>query len=551
VIYGGTDTVQVLTDSSVDAAQMYFVLDQNSPVVPVNALMALEKRTGKRYFGRTFFVQNSLKSMPPGQGFAMILDRKDFPYTGDPVLAAPKKGKLYGDLTVANAYQPSTYYLTVRAVDKTRAKAIKSSLVDGKGTVGNPATYDYPLYWEIPDLFIKQAATTDDNYVLDDGRTDSGSFGPLSLPASVNFPTDSRVAEIVQTALVIAVLSRSDLLVGAQKDGQAKVATGLEDLAKGVLNGLGFDRAFFTKYATDPSGFARVLLSKTGQLTGNLLQSPIMSDNPDTILIYESLLTFRWSDYDTALPRLTILESLQNTANSESLSLWATGTDRGMWEKREPHFWSWRTYVSPVTRTLPYPLSGAVLTDNSPRVQSTDNPDNTSFCRNALVSTYKSAASVLALSTPGSALGVVQGGGQNWVAIRLLPNGIPQLDRLLSNLDAFFQALLDGFENVGNAIIGYIEFIESKIRNIQALIDQIQGILDFINSLSLPTVSALAVTGAGISGLVQEFASADNKPSDDANAYGFGFAAVGVGLPVVLMELLVAVFGTATDSGGA
>ena len=587
VVYGGTDSIQSSTNSNANAGQLSFVSNQNSPAVPVNALREYENTSQKRFFGRSFFVKNrTLRALPPGQGFVALLKAADLPYTGD-VTFLPKTNEddLYGQLLITNAYQPSTYYVVVRAVDKQRADLIMANVIDGEATSGNPATFDYPLYPIVGDRDIKQASTTTDALSLLN-TTGTGTFGVSSLPIPVNFPRDSRTFDILQTAVLIAILSRSDLTVNtAQRtDGDAKLPTGLEDLMKKQFKELDLNRQFFVRYKDSPSEFAKALLAKSAAVTSTLLKSPLMSQNPTVVLtVGLSLLDFRWSDTNPNFPKKTILESLQDTANGVSSDVWSTGiTDNtarvlafgdpritlvgvgiplalasSIEFNRTPQFWAWADLpVSGFRGNLPelgYALKGAVLTDYSPTVRNVvDGAFVGAFCRNAIPDeVYSTTKQVLQLVTTPSSAKMV-GVSQDWVAIRLLPNGIPQIDRLLSNLDTFFQSVLAGFEDVSGAIVRYIEFIQAKIRNLQAILDQIQGLIDYIRGLTLPPVSALVITEEGIGGLISGLAGAENKPQDSSLSYGFGFAAVGIGLPVILMDLLNAVFGaTSASSSGA
>jgi len=330
---------------------------------------------------------------------------------------------------------------------------------------------------------------------------------------------------------------------------------------------LSLNRQFFVRYIESPAEFAKVLLTKSENVASTLLKSPLLSTNPLAVVsVGIGLLDFRWSDENANLPRRTILESLRATANNESLEVWSTGIVRrlvgigvpfGFALQRDPAFWTWEgttgTDAARLRGNFPdlrYAISGPVLTDYSPSVRNFVNGEVVgAFCRNAIpLRIYDTAKQVLQLTLPPSGLKMIGTSG-NWVAIRLLPNGIPQIDRLLANLDTFFQSVLEGFEDVGGAIVQYIEFIQARIRNLQALLDQIQGLIDYIRSLTLPPVSALVIAEEGIGGLITGLVGAENKPQDSSLSYGFGFAAVGIGLPVLLTDLLAAVFGTPANSG--
>jgi hypothetical protein len=551
VIYGGTDSIRVDTTPSANAGQAYLVLDQNTPYIPVNALRTLEQEDGKRYFGRTLFVRNAtIRAMPPGQGFSMVIRKEDLPYTGDVVFDFPSPGDLYGKPRITNTYQPSNYYIRIRAVDPIRARQIMASRASGTGSTGNPLAFNYPLYDEVTSADIEASATTQVGLLL--SNSDPGAFSTLSSEAIVSFPSDSRLAQTIQVALIIAVLSRSDLPVNTQApaDGVARLPTGLESIMKQQFKALELNRAFYTRFENDPVGFARAVLQKTGAITNKILNSLVSSGLGDTIIrVGGPLLQFRWADFNPSYPNQTILESLSDAvgisrtrSNSPAL-VWSTGNTTSLRSRRMPQFWPWLS-SAPLTPTpqisnfVSYNLKGSVLTDYSPSIRGDATSD---FCRNALADLYPVAQNVLAitLTQPTNSLATVSG---NWVAVKFLPNGIPQLEKLLGNLDTFMSGLLSGLDGVGNALVDYIDFIQSRIRNLQALLDQIQGLIQYLDSLTLPSASVLVVSANGTIGIVQGIINAENKPQDSNQSYGYGFAVVGVGLPAPLSALVQALF---------
>jgi len=569
VAYGGTDNIATESfTNSPDAPQIYFVANQNDPVIPVNALQALETKTEKRYFGRSFFVRNSaIRALPPGQGFGMMIRKEDLPYTGTVVLAEGDESHLYGDLEVRNAYQPSKLYVVVRAVDEDRAKQIlRSPGREGTGSAGNPATYTYPLYQPISPSDITASATAGSEYeaIIDSDNT-RGGFGRASTFAGINFPSDALVVDTIQTALLIAILSRSDLPVPISENGAALVATpgtaaqptGLEAIIKTELKALSLDNQFFARFADNPQAFCKTLLNRVETITNRLLQNALLSLEPTLVSeVGREILAFKWSDADSRLPSVTILQSVRDTASGTETYIGSTRYSSPLSvifrfnsprAERAPYFWD--------TTSVGTALGNRrTNTDNSPIVIGKNfiGSGYGVFCRNALADVYGNAQAVLSLitDTNPNRVGPYQV-SPNWVAIRFIPNGIPQLDRLLANIEAFADAFLDGLSNVGQAIIAYIEFIQARIRDIQAFLDQIQAIIDFIRSLTLPSVSALVVTGTGTGGLLRSIVSADNKPADSPNAYGFGFGVVGVGLPVFIMDLLGAILAPPSSEGGA
>lgn len=131
-----------------------------------------------------------------------------------------------------------------------------------------------------------------------------------------------------------------------------------------------------------------------------------------------------------------------------------------------------------------------------------------------------------------------------WVAIRLFPQGLPQVDELLQKINDFLQSVLDGLQGIIDIILAYINFIEARIYEFEALLRRIQALLNIILSLDVGLgFSALVVLpSAGTDGLVRDFMSAEDKPESTQDDLGLGFAMVAGGVPLAILELFTLFF---------
>ena len=96
----------------------------------------------------------------------------------------------------------------------------------------------------------------------------------------------------------------------------------------------------------------------------------------------------------------------------------------------------------------------------------------------------------------------------------------------------------------------FIEAVQARIYQLQALIEWIRSLLRSLD-FALPSVSGLVVVANGTDGILKDFVSAGNKPSDDAQALGAGLAIVTGGLPNALLDLFAAVFASGPAEEGA
>lgn len=548
-VFGGLDTVAFAPVSgtpetsegvNINAAYAFLATTQtqsSAGLIVLPELARLEQADNRRYLGRSFFVQNSLfKTMTGGQNFMAVIPKSLLPYTGEFSMASPGGSEVLGALSVAGVRQPDTYSVVVRAVSKKVADTIAATAAHGSGTIADPY-YDFDPLFYLNDATVRGVTGS----VVIPQRLD-GNFSPLSPPLQVTFP--GPVADAIATALLVSLLSRSDLPVvsgGGFQSNTALTATGLEFVAADLLKYMRVDNpnkyfstrtpaAFRSNLKTKVYGYLSVYLPKLGQSLA-LVEASEEAVN--------TLLSFKWSDIGTPWPAYTLLETLSDTSQDAGLFPSAAflqppkfPTVTGL--ARAPGFGA----TSPASTTQFVYGQGAC--DDAPLLVGSGN--SIAFCRNLLPEeVYAAARTVLLLSAPAPA----RQQGSQWANVLLFPNGFPQVLAILDNVEQFLLTLLDGLQGIADTIVAFIEALQARITQLQALLEQIRALLDIVSTLRLGNVSVLVTVEAGTSGALRAFMAAENAPVDTAADYGFGFALVVGGAPSVAVDLLSAIF-TAT-----
>lgn len=356
--------------------------------------------------------------------------------------------------------------------------------------------------------------------------------------------------------------------------GKAGQATGLEDIGQ-YLMFLLFGRnpeRYFRDELLDPASFREDLLKRARRLANHLYQQtgPLGDLEEFVVEQAEPMLSFKWSDYNDNWPDMTILESLESSTTSSGIGVnpVASGYSspevarfnllRSVQMNREPGFLinpQWKILINKVGSEDEVTLMGRGSADYSPVAYDTTSNEY-AFCRNVFFEAgiYSSAATVLNIAASTSLL---PADGGAWKSFRLFPQGLPAVERALEQIIAWAETLKQGISGVVEVILAYIEFLEARILELQNFILRLNGLLDLLLNLDLPSANALVVTANGTSGLVSEFVSAGNKPSDSASitsyvdedgeytfagAYGAGIVLVAGGLPSLMAELLKAFF---------
>ena len=531
----------------IDATYAFLATTQtksSAGLIVLSELARLQRDDDRHYLGRSFFVNNNLfRAMTGGQTFMAVIPKSLLPYTGDFSVADNAEGEAVGALSVTGAYQPDTYSVVVRAVTKAVANTVVATASYGTGTIADPY-YDFAPLFYLNDATIRGVAVS----TVTPQKLDGG-FSALSPSLEVVFP--GPVAEAIATALLVSLLSRSDLPVvssdGGFQPNTALTATGLEFVAADLLKymqvsnpnkyfGTRTAAAFRSNLKTKVYGYLALLLPKLGQ---SLLLVEASEEAVNT------LLNFKWSDVSRNLPDFTLLGSLSDTAQDSGLFPSAAFLQPPLFTatpklERAPGF------AQSPTATKAF-IYGQGACDDAPLVvsgsQSIYGPlglvANAAFCRNLIPEeVYAAARTVLLLSAPAPA----RQQGSQWANVLLFPNGFPQVLALLDNIEQFLLTILDGLQGIADAIVAFIETLQARITQLQALLEQILALLELIATLRLGNVSVLVTVEAGTSGTLRAFIAAENPPVDTAADYGFGFALVLGGAPSVVVDLLSAIF---------
>jgi len=568
-LYGGSYMVDVgdmkdltFTDGTSADKRIYAYKSAADDVpIPLDVLVTNDDPP-KFLLQRTFFVSPTdgiLNVAGPGQGFAATIRAEDMPYKAD--FEIDGDGKV---VPVADSIKlADVVHVRISAVTEEVANAV-SYEGQSSGAVQGPLTGNLNFWSATGDTL--QAQIQAKGYAT----FSTGTFAPgdkteASSPLVLTFPGAQTNAyiEALTVALAVLALSRSDLSATDDNStfysGVAYTPTGLENIGSILMPKLigNYVRDYYRKDYYPTETFRKNLLRKCRALANDLYsKSGSLGDLESTVVSLAAPMTsFKWSDADGALPDMTILESLESNHKSQGLGLnpnsigasgeWlATVLLHRTYFAREPGFLEipW-----PLSNREPYFDMGRGSVDYSPVIYAAGR-DTVAFCRNALFTNgvYSAAASVLNIAAAPSTLPVKPGEG-GWIAIRLFPQGLWPLEAVLQQIIAFVQSIGEGLSAVTDIILAYIEFLEGRILELQALVVRLNGLLEFLQGFNLPPVSALVVAGSGTYGVLQGLVNAGDKPQDSVASYGAGLVFLAGGLPMILIELLQAIFGGGSE----
>lgn len=125
-----------------------------------------------------------------------------------------------------------------------------------------------------------------------------------------------------------------------------------------------------------------------------------------------------------------------------------------------------------------------------------------------------------------------------WESYRFFPRVFPDVEEILQEVNDFVESMLAGFKGIVDALVQYIESIQSRIAELQNFILRITALLNalLVKINSVASFSALLVEAQGGKGLLQNFINADSKPQDDLDDVGAGIAVVFGGVPTLLID---------------
>lgn len=513
----------------------------------------------------------------PGQPFSLNLRAEDMPH------AATFANEVDGTVTVTVDPEPAReVYVRVSAVSKDFGAF--------------PGSHPYTFLWSVSQSIITAGAAT--GQVRLSVLPNSAAKGEPSAPLRIAFPrpTGGAYADAVATAIAITVLSRSDLLAMGTEDVSFEIdtagePTGLEDVGRYVVPQVagGSAVARFFKRAGPPQTFrskllarCRILadefLARTGPPSPTLEALVVERATVSTPTGVKPLGQVLWSDLDPDLGApVTILDSLDIEGGGSDV-LWGIAVNPieiGLDEtsvlarmnaqsafpirfSRTPGFLTADAAAEFALQT-PFERGSA---DYSPVLYDrTGVPPDVSmkFCRNIFLAnpTVLTAANLVLQIAAAPVARSSRSGEGAWYAVRLFPQALPGPDSALTEILGFLASIQAGTKAVSATIEAYIDFLQARILELEALLQRIQALLDVTASINVPASSGLIVSGAGTDGVLQALLTAEDKPQDSAavvsridasgntvrsGTYGVGVVLMFGGLPTAAVDLLNLMF---------
>lgn len=583
-LYGGVcdigfgDSPDVFTNNDVSdphAPKLFFALDQNTPLIPPDELNKGDVPLGAATY---YFDQPFAGLLPGGSSYSCTLKAEQLPQR----IAVSSSG---GTVTVSGE-DADTWYVRVRPVTATYSR--NSGL---SGSPNAPQVFDPDRDAGKLNVLTKNDVLSATGIVLNPfvGTETSGLYGSASQSATFTIPSADQLDFIAatKTALAIAILVRPDLVeVVKDEDGNLQPeantygegqSTGLESLSE-LLAKMRVRPSLYEESA-DPRTFADQVARKVNRLADQLF----FAYNPSQGIVealseqVQTLTEFKFSDIDSGWPDLTILETLENTGPDggfagrpcgyagdakSRLRKGSTFAGSGQWLTRTPEFpqkyaagtpiesltldifgtdafiegQGWSDYC-PVLFSLPSgrgPSSAYTLYIQYVRTLLMQHDGGEVL--NAASSILNVTGAVMLRLNPGQ-----------WTAIRFLDEVLKPADALLTDIEAFLLAILDGLQGIIDKIIAYIEGIQARIFQLQALIEKIRALLASLTLFDLPSFSGLVLVEKGTDGIASALVTAGNKPFDGPAAYGGGAVVLFGGLPSVFLDLIALVLAGGDD----
>jgi hypothetical protein len=132
-----------------------------------------------------------------------------------------------------------------------------------------------------------------------------------------------------------------------------------------------------------------------------------------------------------------------------------------------------------------------------------------------------------------------------WSNIRFFEDGIPEFEQFMKLIINFLESLSFSLDGIIKAIRQYIDIIILRIEEIQALINKIKGLINFLLNLKIGgNVALLYSVNEGTRGIVENLINSQSKPPfNQGESLGFGGCFVFGGYPTFLPALLQAFAG--------
>lgn len=568
-LYGGIADLTASDSDSTDFSEverddgraplLLLQLDQNTPLIKPSLL----KNGLTPLIANTYFVKTSgpLRG-GPGTKYTAVLSRDQLPQHASFSSDSDGWAQIHGEKSDA-----TTFYVRIRALteDYVNAVGLSSKLSSPESVFLNTEVRPY----KFSSGLLRQART---GVLLPEppvGESlSANSFTQASGPATASFPTavQMQYVKAVKAAILVAVLCRADLTESSSSTFHTNVCSpgqglhGLEGAGRDLIAHFGISPLWFKK--NRPGTFRQKLRWLMGIITSELQEKGAPPDSVASAIVTlaEPLLSFTWSDLggSPGFPALTLLESIGEGGSpvsedegiganpycrSESKKQLDGWYSRGKGPVRAPAFME-RPSESSATW-----IPGGGSADYSPIIyvdpSSSSSSMRVEFIRNALMAHNEGEVVIAAtgvLQLAGAMVSRPQGDTQ-WMAVRLMPQGLQPLDQLLERIDRFMAGILDGLDGIIEKILAYINAIQARIYQLQALLEQIRALLRAIKLFSLPAVSGLVLVASGTDGLTSALVTSENKPPSDSGEYGAGVLIVSGGLPTILLETLALILG--------
>ena len=150
---------------------------------------------------------------------------------------------------------------------------------------------------------------------------------------------------------------------------------------------------------------------------------------------------------------------------------------------------------------------------------------------------YREATTALSVAAAALQRSPLDG---EWKSLRL-GDILPDFSNFMETLDSWMSSVSVSTESTADSLLKYIEFMESRVTELQQLIRRIDSILATLGSfvLKIPSCSALVTVAGGTTGVLNNLVTADSKPDDSPLAYGGGLAFLAAPVPQLLLDFIL------------
>ena len=534
--------------------QIRFQIDQVTPLIKPSAL---KNPGGPPLLGAAYYVKAGVfPRLLPGQTFTTTIARDKLP-----------KHASFDSSGKPTPMDTVSYFVRVRAVGPDLADAIEATLDVGLlgglnaqlvvpviAGVGAPT----PMFGKAARLFFfstngVRLANSVRRFLPDvsvglfspnpDIPLTAGMYSNASGSVSATFPSDAvkKYQKYVQAAVAFAILGRLDLKPANLNGGfqtnrvEPAFATGAEAAIAAILVKYGWEWGLKYKVVNTALNFRETVAQASANIALSMVQANPPSDGLAEALADpgERLLAYKFK-------AITLFEMFESDDPSWGLAMWnakqreaVTLKFRGG-PKRGPAFML-NTPKNKEEKEGRFTF-GIGSADESPVLMDGTEKElkTVGYFRNQVGPQSLFADAIQILRVAGATRPI---GDSQWIAIRLFPQNLTPLAELVTYLEGFLDAVLDGLQSVIDALVNVIKTIRARLNQLQALLEQIRAMLRMLKAFSIPPVSALIVLCDGTPGALTKLVTSTDKPSDNADAYGAGMVVVAGGPNRFLLEL--------------